>query len=117
MDYRTKIIKLCFVIAGLTASSVNACGWEPQPWRKYLIKTEVEKDTIPQHSIMRIIPDREPKIDKRHFQCGPYYVYQPGIFEAEDEQRERMKVMRGEYSTADFISDLITDVIDIFTTK
>lgn len=98
-----------------TISVTPARAWEPQPWQKYIIQLEVEQDTVPQPSIMFRGLRQKKKVDTRPFQCGPYYFYQPGIFESEDEQRQNEKVARGDYTTGDFVFDMIMDILDIFT--
>lgn len=98
-----------------TISVIPARAWEPQPWMKYIIQLELEKDTVPQPSIMTKGFRTSKKVDTRPFNCGPYFFYQPGIFEAEDEQRQNEKVARGDYTTGDFVLDIITDILDIFT--
>lgn len=110
-----KRIILLFAFAMLASSTF---AWEPQPWRKYLIDLEVKQDTMPQPSIMlhEIMQGNERKINPYAIPRCAFYVYQPGIFEAEDERCDWEKAARGEYTTSDFLIDVVTDaLVDLFS--
>lgn len=106
-----RLIACCMVMM-LMGSVVYA--WEPQAWRKYVVSLEVEKDTVPQSSVMLCGLRRDVKIDSKAYQCGTYYFYQPGIFEEEDDRRQTERIMSGDYTTGDFIVDAIFDTIGLF---
>lgn len=60
-----------------SAASTPVPRWTPQPYRQYLIKLEVERDTITAPSIMLHGAKTKRKVDVSHFKVGPFWVPDP----------------------------------------
>lgn len=60
-----------------SAASTPVPRWTPQPYRQYLIKLEVERDTIAAPSIMLHGAKTKRKVDVSHFKVGPFWVPDP----------------------------------------
>ena len=56
-----------------SAASTPVPRWTPQPYRQYLIKLEVERDTITAPSIMLHGAKTKRKVDVSHFKVGPFW--------------------------------------------
>lgn len=100
------VIPLCHVEA-----------WEPKPWERYVIQNVVRSDTVPQHSIMQQGPNTTSMIgfDSRNFRFGPFCVPEtPSLFAAYDEQIEREKMARGDYSWGELFTDTVLDILSAF---
>lgn len=92
------------------ASTPVPRAWTPQPYRQYLIKLEVERDTMTAPSIMLHGAKTKRKVDVSHFKVGPFWVPDPpSLFEQEDEWRDRDRYKKGR-----ILGDLIEDIINIF---
>lgn len=60
-------------------------GWKPQPWRQYLVKLEVERDTVFTLSDMLGHPKSQPKVDLSRFSVGTFSVPDsPSIFTGQE---------------------------------
>ena len=60
-----------------SAASTPVPRWTPQPYRQYLIKLEVERDTITAPSVMLHGAKTKRKVDVSHFKVGPFWVPDP----------------------------------------
>lgn len=93
-----------------SAASTPVPRWTPQPYRQYLIKLEVERDTITAPSIMLHGAKTQRKVDVSHFKVGPFWVPEPpSLFEQENEWRDRDRYKKGR-----ILGDIIEDIINIF---
>ena len=93
-----------------SAASTPVPRWTPQPYRQYLIKLEVERDTIAAPSVMLHGAKTKRKVDVSHFKVGPFWVPDPpSLFEQEDEWHDRDRYKKGR-----ILGDLIEDIINIF---
>lgn len=57
-----------------SAASTPVPRWTPQPYRQYLIKLEVERDSMTAPSIMLHGAKTKRKVDVSHFKVGPFWV-------------------------------------------
>lgn len=110
-DHGTALAATLLLTALLpSAASTPVPRWTPQPYRQYLIKLEVERDTIAAPSVMLHGAKTKRKVDVSHFKVGPFWVPDPpSLFEQEDEWRDRDRYKKGR-----ILGDLIEDIINIF---
>lgn len=81
------------------AASTPVPRWTPQPYRQYLIKLEVERDTITAPSVMLHGAKTKRKVDVSHFKVGPFWVPDPpSLFEQEDEWATETATRKGGFS-------------------
>lgn len=98
----------CGVPSATTAKV--ATRWMPKPYRQYLIKLQVERDTVLAPSVMLHGLKVKPKVDVSHFQVGPFWVPDPpSLFEQEDGWRDRNRYQKGHV-----FGDILEDVINLF---
>lgn len=111
----TKRMILTTVLA--LAVTCGCRAWQLKPWQQTLIDIEVQRDTVPAPSLMLQGGQwmKTTHVDKRIFQCGPYWVPDPpSLFQAQDDMIRDERIRRGDYHTSDFVADFVSDLIDIF---
>ena len=130
--------KAVLVTSGLLLTTMlQAQSWQPKPWQKYLIDEQIKKDTIRIcHSVMGTVTTSTP-YDRRLFRTvtgsgfikdiPPYKKKSKSFFGGNDtsqslaeERYEREKAERiacGDYSTSEFIVNMVFDIIETFLFK
>ncbi|WP_249112161.1 hypothetical protein [Prevotella melaninogenica] len=116
---------------------LQAQSWQPKPWQKYLIGEQVKKESISScQSVMGNVvapTPYEPRLFRTVTSSSfikdipPYKKKSKSFFgnndtsrSLADERYEREKAERiacGDYSTSDFIVDMVFDLIDTFLFK
>lgn len=104
-------IAIALLCGALSASASTPCPkWMPKPYEQYLIKMQVERDTVPAPSVMLYGLRVKPKVDISHFKVGPFWVPDPPLlFEKEYEERDRDRYRKGNIAGA-----IIEDIINLF---
>lgn len=130
--------KVILIMSGLLLTTMlQAQAWQPKPWQKYLIGEQVKKESISScQSVMGNVVAPTP-YDPRLFRTvtssdfikdiPPYKKKSKSFFGSNDtspslaeeryEREKAEKIARGDYSTSDFIKDMVFDFIDIFLLK
>lgn len=105
-----RLLVLLFAVLPLC----HAAAWEPKPWEKYVAQVEVQRDTVPQPSIMlqRLTEPTANRFNPANFRVGYIFVPDPpSLFADYDEQIERQRIASGSYSSSDFIRDTAIDIV------
>ncbi|ERJ77247.1 hypothetical protein J5A56_08205 [Prevotella melaninogenica] len=130
--------RVILIMSGLLLTTMlQAQSWQPKPWQKYLIGEQVKKESISScQSVMGNVvapTPYEPRLFRTVTSSSfikdipPYKKKSKSFFgnndtsrSLADERYEREKAERiacGDYSTSDFIVDMVFDLIDTFLFK
>lgn len=91
------------------ADPTTSPRWMPKPWRQYLVRLEVERDTIVAPSVMLGKQKPAPKVDVSHFAVGAFWVPDPpSLFAEQDEWADRDRYRKGH-----LLGNIIEDVVNI----